>query len=171
MGVTSMVTASNTIIITKVGVGDPVSSFLACSPSPHPILDKFAGSLVGSNPSSLLTSSLTSLMVFSVLFLYTKSDLRLISTQPIVAVLVEEISNAAFAFPFPEQNFSVRDLMQGFVSLHSTRRTSSCLFNKNFSSHFLKTTWLPLLVPFEYSWTNNEAQVVEPASDRIDSYS
>ena len=47
----------------------------------------------------------------------------------------------------------------------------SCLFDKNFSSHFLKTTWLPLLIPLEYSWTNNEAQVVEPVRDQNDGYS
>ena len=41
----------------------------------------------------------------------------------------------------------------------------SCLFDKNFSSHLLRTTWLPLLAPLEYSWTNSEAQVVEPVRD------
>ena len=42
----------------------------------------------------------------------------------------------------------------------------SCLFDKNFSSHLLRTTWLPLLAPLEYSWTNSEAQVVEPVRDK-----
>ena len=45
---------------------------------------------------------------------------------------------------------------------------SYCLFDKNFSSHLLRTTWLPLLAPLEYSWTNNEAQVVEPDGDEVD---
>ena len=40
-------------------------------------------------------------------------------------------------------------LLPEIISLEIKLMKTSCLFDKNFSSHFLKTTWLPLLAPLE----------------------